>query len=77
MEVDDQGAGKTERGRENDRPRRAEEPVSWDEEGAGEYGRAHDRSEQRSLNQVMARYPNTAVAKSAELRLERIAKEGN
>ena len=36
---------------------------------------AYDRARQ-TLNDVIARYPNTAVAKSAELRLERIAKEG-
>ena len=37
---------------------------------------AYDRARE-TLNQVVARYPNTAVAKSAQLRLERIAKEGN
>jgi tol-pal system protein YbgF len=37
---------------------------------------AYDRARE-SLNQVVARYPNTAVAKSAQLRLERIAKEGH
>ncbi len=36
---------------------------------------AYDRARE-ALNQVVARYPNTAVAKSAQLRLERIAKEG-
>jgi tol-pal system protein YbgF len=37
---------------------------------------AYERARQ-VLNEVITRYPNTAVAKSAELRLERIAKEGN
>jgi tol-pal system protein YbgF len=36
---------------------------------------AYDRARE-ALNQVVARYPNTVVAKSAQLRLERIAKEG-
>jgi tol-pal system protein YbgF len=36
---------------------------------------AYDRARE-ALNQVVTRYPNTAVAKSAQLRLERIAKEG-
>lgn len=37
---------------------------------------AYDRARQ-ALNEVIARYPNTAVAKSAQLRLERMAKEGD
>ena len=37
---------------------------------------AYDRARE-ALNQVVARYPNTVVAKSAQLRLERIVKEGN
>jgi tol-pal system protein YbgF len=37
---------------------------------------AYERARQ-VLNEVITRYPNTAVAKSAQLRLERIAKEGN
>lgn len=36
---------------------------------------AYDRARE-TLSQVIARYPNTVVAKSAQLRLERISKEG-
>lgn len=37
---------------------------------------AYDRA-RATLNQVVARYPNTLVAKSAELRLQKMAKEGD